>query len=207
MLFPKVQAYFDSLDTSSIPEERLSVLNMLRNYVSGKLWHSEPIDLTFICTHNSRRSHLGQVWAQVAAHEFNVPQVNCYSGGTEATACNPRTITALERAGLITVMATETDNPIYEIHFTDAEPPILAFSKLYGHRSNPDTNFAAIMTCSHAEQNCPYIPGAEQQIAIMYPDPKEADGTVNEAQIYDERCRQIATEMKYVFQGLTTLAS
>lgn len=204
MIFPKIQAYFDSLDTASIPEERLTVLNKLRNYILGKLWHSKPVDITFICTHNSRRSHLGQVWAQVAAYEFNVPQVNCYSGGTEATACNSRTVAALGRAGFVAIKDTETDNPIYQIHFTDVEPPVLAFSKVYNDHSNPDANFAAIMTCSQAEQNCPYIPGAEQRIAIMYSDPKEADDTEQEIQTYDERCRQIATEMKYVFEGLPT---
>ncbi len=158
-----------------------------------------PVSLTFICTHNSRRSHFGQVWAQIAALASGVGNVRCFSGGTEVTACNPRTVAALERAGLVAQKGSEDKNPVYELHFAESSPPVRAFSKVYDQAPNPTKGFAAIMTCGQAEQNCPYIPGAERRFPLLYSDPKEADDTPLESRTYDDRCRQIATEMKYVF--------
>lgn len=198
-MYPTIQSYISTLDLSTISVERYASLDKLVDYIREKRAMQEPIWLTFICTHNSRRSHLGQVWAQVAASHYGVVGVTTYSGGTEATACNPRTVVALERAGLQLVMTTEGDNPVYEIRYDDTQPPVVAFSKVYDQSPNPTKGFAAIMTCSHAEENCPFIPGAERRIAITYTDPKESDDTPQETETYDARCRQIATEMKYVF--------
>jgi arsenate reductase (thioredoxin) len=198
-MYSVLQNYIDTLDANSIPAKRRALLDKLTDYIKEKVARKEPLRLTFICTHNSRRSHLGQVWAQVAATHFGVPGVTTFSGGTEATACNPRTIAALKRAGLQVVKTTEGKNPVYELRFDENPPPVIAFSKVYDQSPNPTKNFAAIMTCSHAEENCPFIPGAEKRFAITYTDPKEADDTPAESETYDARCRQIATEMLYVF--------
>jgi arsenate reductase (thioredoxin) len=198
-MYHSVQTYFDSLDATSVPAGRRALLDPLTEYITQQLRHQKPVRLTYICTHNSRRSHLGQVWAQVAAAYFEIPGVETFSGGTETTACNPRTIAALERAGLQVLVTTSGDNPVYAIRYDEAQPPVVAFSKVYDQAPNPAAGFAAIMTCGHADENCPFIPGAERRLAITYTDPKEADDTPAEAATYDERCRQIATEMKYVF--------
>ena len=58
------------------------------------------------------------------------------------------------------------------------------------------------MTCSHADENCPLIPGAEKKISLMYEDPKLFDRTILEKEKYRERSLQIATEMKYVFSKI-----
>ncbi|TDB69188.1 arsenate-mycothiol transferase ArsC [Arundinibacter roseus] len=201
-MLPALAMYFESLNPAKISPERLPALNALRGYIQEKIAAHEPINLTFICTHNSRRSHFGQVWAQVAAHAFGLSDVQCFSGGTENTACNPRTIAALERAGVRVVKTTEGENPVYALWYDDEMPPVEAFSKVYDQAPNPVSGFAAIMTCSHAEENCPFIPGAECRLPVMYEDPKAADDSPLETQTYDERCRQIATEMKYVFSDL-----
>ncbi|MBU1820989.1 MAG: protein-tyrosine-phosphatase [Bacteroidetes bacterium] len=198
-MYPAIQSYLTTLDLSTIPAERRALLDKLTEYITGKIGQEEPVQLTFICTHNSRRSHLGQVWAQVAAAHFGVAGVDTFSGGTEATACNPRTIAALERAGLQIAKTTEGENPVYELRYDEAHPPVVAFSKVYDKSPNPTEGFAAIMTCSHAEENCPFIPGAEKRFAVTYIDPKEADDSPAEAATYDARCRQIAEEMLYVF--------
>jgi arsenate reductase len=198
-MYPVLQHYLTTLDLNTIPAERRSLLETLTTHIRDKTARQEPVQLTFICTQNSRRSHLGQVWAQVMAAHFGVARLSCYSGGTETTACNPRTIAAFERVGFGVVKTAESENPVYEIGFDDAQPPIITFSKVYNQSPNPTENFAAIMTCNHAEANCPFIPGAERRLAITYTDPKESDDTPAEAQAYDARCRQIATEMKYVF--------
>lgn len=199
-MISEVKLYFEALDLREVSAERQAILQPLAQYIATKTQAQQPINLTFICTHNSRRSHLGQVWAQVAATYFGIKNVSSFSGGTEATACNYRTIAAFERAGLKIIKTTENQNPVYEIRFDESVPPILAFSKVYDQAPNPSRSFAAIMTCDHAEANCPFIPGAEKRLPIMYIDPKVADDTPDEAATYDARCRQIATEMKWVFQ-------
>ena len=200
-LLPALQKTAEQLisEFNQIPESRKEILKQLTEFVQSKTAEGKPVYLNFICTHNSRRSHLGQVWAQVAAAYFGVKNVSCFSGGTETTACNPRTIAAFERAGLKVTKTTESENPIYKISFDASSQPIIAFSKVYDQAPNPSQGFAAIMTCDHAEANCPFISGAEKRLPIMYIDPKVSDDTPAESATYDARCRQIAREMKWVF--------
>lgn len=198
MLFPKIADYLSALPTD-ISAERRALLDPLAEYISRKRAAGEVVRLIFICTHNSRRSHFGQVWAQVAAHHFGVGPVECYSGGTETTACNPRTVAALERAGIQAKQITAGENPVLLLQYADGMNPLAAFSKVYDQAPNPTRGFAAVMTCSQAEENCPYVPGAEKRFSITYDDPKIADGTPEEEAVYDARCRQVAAEMAYVF--------
>ena len=199
-MFPPIERYLSSLsDFSAIPAERKAALKPLADYLREKQSANMPVKLTFICTHNSRRSHLGQVWAQIAALHYGIAPVECFSGGTETTACNPRTVAALERAGMEVQTITESDNPIYLFRYADGVNPLVAFSKIYHQAPNPGKGFAAIMTCSQAEENCPLVLGAEKRFPIMYEDPKASDGAPDETEVYDARCRQIAAEMLYVF--------
>lgn len=194
--------YLAALPTAP-PAERRALLDPLAEYISKKQAAGEVVRLIFICTHNSRRSHFGQVWAQVAAQHFGIAPVECYSGGTETTACNPRTVAALERAGIRAKQITGGENPVFLLQYADGVNPMAAFSKVYDQAPNPTEGFAAVMTCSQAEENCPYVPGAEKRFSITYNDPKNADGTPEEEAEYDARCRQVAAEMAYVFGRLT----
>lgn len=180
----------------SLPEKRKKVLDDIRKYVDT---HPDRANLIFICTHNSRRSQFGQIWAQIAAGYYGFMQVKTYSGGTEATAFHPNALAALERAGFMVKKVAEEKNPLYEISIGEGQEVIKAFSKAYDHPANPSGNFLALMTCSEADENCPFVIGAEQRISLHYEDPKIADGTVKQDEIYDERCLQIAAEMFYVF--------
>lgn len=199
-MFTEVKKYLSALaDFSVIPAERKAVLDVLAGFIRRKLNGGKPARLIFICTHNSRRSHFGQLWAQVAAHYYGITPVECYSGGTEATACNPRTVTALERAGIRAQRIAGDENPVYLLQYADGVNPLAAFSKIYDQPPNPASGFAAVMTCSQSEVNCPFIPGAEKRFSVTYDDPKAYDDTPGETAAYDERCRQIAAEMMYVF--------
>lgn len=180
-----------------ISEDRIAKLQPLIDYIKSKREKGQPIRLNFICTHNSRRSQLAQIWAQTAADYFEIPAF-CYSGGVEVTACNERTILSLERSGFI-ISKHGHSNPIYFILQDKDTRPIIVFSKLYDDVINPHGIFATIMTCSHADENCPFIPGAEARIPVRYEDPKEFDDTDVESTKYDERSQQIASEMFYVF--------
>lgn len=185
---------------SSISDERRTLLTKLANYISEEGIKAEPIHLVYICTHNSRRSHFGQVWAHIASRYFDVPNVFTYSGGTEATAFNINAINALRKVGFNVSANDEiSSNPIYHLRFDDSEAPIICFSKVYDHTDNPSSGFAAIMTCSDAEQNCPFIPGVELRIGTTYDDPKAFDNTPQQDEKYSERCAQIAREVLFVF--------
>lgn len=158
-----------------------------------------PIDVHL--THNSRRSHLAQIWAQAAALHYRVPGVEVYSGGTEATAFNPRAVAALRRAGFDIQASADGNgsNPRYLVRFGGRSEPLECFSKIYSQPPNPQADFCAVMTCSEADRNCPLVAGATVRIALPYDDPKAFDGNPQESAAYDERCRQIAREMLYVF--------
>jgi arsenate reductase len=200
MLFPNLQDYCNSLPHfSTFGPGRVALLDPLAGYISQNLKTGVPVRLVFICTHNSRRSHYGQVWAKVAAELHGISPVETFSGGTEITACNPRTVAALERAGIRAQAITEGDNPVYLLQYAGGVNPVVAFSKIYDQAPNPDSGFAAVMTCAQAAANCPFVPGAEKRFSITYEDPKISDGTAAEAAVYDARCRQVAAEMFYVF--------
>ena len=158
--------------------------------------------MIYICTHNSRRSHFGQIWAHVAADFYNISKVNTFSGGTEATTFNINAINSLKRIGFQIEQIDKTENPIYHVFYTDNQKPSVCFSKVYDHSQNPEKEFAAIMTCGDAEENCPFIPGVELRIATTYVDPKAFDNTNLQDEKYDERCRQIARETFYVFSKI-----
>jgi len=181
-------------EPSEITGSRKETLGQIAEYIKSK---NGSAKLTFICTHNSRRSTMAEIWAAVMAHYYGLKQVETYSGGTEATAFNPRAVAAMQRAGFV-IKNSEGENPHYQVYFADDADPLECFSKTYDNPFNPQKEFAAVMTCDHADQNCPFIPGAEKRISIPYVDPKEADGTTEEEKIYDKRCRQIAVEMAYV---------
>jgi arsenate reductase len=188
------------LDISKIENHRKDLLQPLQEYVSQKLKENKEINLNFICTHNSRRSQLSQAWAKVIGDHYGL-NINSFSGGIEVTACNELTIASLRRMGF-EINEPGGENPHYEAKYDDNNPIVL-FSKIHDDLPNPTKNFAAVMTCTHADKNCPFIPGAEKRISLPYEDPKAFDNTPEEAKMYDERSLQIATELKYVFSGLS----
>ena len=197
-LLPELQSLVGALklEADRIGPTRRKQLAVLRRYVA----EHKPAHLNFICTHNSRRSHLGMIWGAVAAYAGGLDHVKTYSGGTEATALNPRMVAALRRAGF-QIEDPGGDNPRYRITFADDAPPLVCFSKRYNHPVNQVKPFAAIMTCDHADSNCPLIPEADLRLPLTYEDPKVADDTPAEAERYDERLREIGREVLF---GLST---
>ncbi len=203
ILHPELQRYVEARlpELDAIPSERREALDALARFVVEQRAAARPARLIFICTHNSRRSHMGQLWAAAAAAYYGVAQVETYSGGTEATAFNPRAVAAMQRAGFAVAAPDEPgDNPRYELSFGPEAGRMLAFSKTWDDPSNPSEDFAAIMTCTQADESCPFVRGASFRVAVPYDDPKAADGSPNEAVVYDERARQIAAEMFYLFR-------
>jgi arsenate reductase len=182
-----------------ISSQRKAIISELTEYVEHKASAGEKILLNFICTHNSRRSHISQIWAQTAAHYYGVKNVETFSGGTEATAFNPRAVSAMKTAGFDIRTKKEGSNPVYEVSYATEAPFLTIFSKKFDDDFNPKKDFAAVMTCSHADENCPLVTGAAKRIALTYNDPKEFDGTPLEAVKYNERVHEIGREILYAF--------
>ena len=202
MVFNTIKSVIESLQEAGISQERKNTLEVLIGFINKKQKEGSASRLNFICTHNSRRSHLSQIWAQTMAHHFNVNNVFCYSGGTEATAMFPMVAHVLEKTGFEIRKLSEGNNPVYGIKFAANEAPVIAFSKVYDDPFNPVSDFAAVMTCSQADAGCPVVLGAEQRIAITYEDPKLFDNSPQQEEKYLERSLQIAAEMKYVFSNI-----
>lgn len=199
-LLPKLEAFVNSLDFETITEERKKVLQSLIDYIQLKKNKGEEINLNFICTHNSRRSQFSQIWGKTAAsyHGF---EINSFSGGVEVTAFNERAVDSIIRTGF-EVDKVGVGNPVYSVFYSAIEPAIKTFSKIFDDPANSVTSFATVMTCAHADESCPVIPGAEARLPVRYEDPKAFDDTPFEAEKYDERSRQIATELFYVFSNV-----
>lgn len=201
-VFTEIDQLIKTLNTETISAQRKAVLQPLTDFIQGKVSKNQTIRLNFICTHNSRRSHLTQVWAQTMAYYFNIKNVFCYSGGTEATALFPMVAETLANSGFKINPISKNENPVYSIKYADTEHPIIGFSKKLDDAFNPTSGFAAIMTCSQADRGCPFIAGAEIRIPITFEDPKAFDNTPQQAEKYTERSLQIATELFYIFSQI-----
>ena len=201
-VFPEIAAVINTFNFESISAERKNILQPLVDYIQTKAANQQEIRLNLICTHNSRRSHLSQVWAQTAAAYYDIKNVFCYSGGTEATAMFPMVSKTLTKQGFEIKTLAEGSNPVYSIKYAANEHPVIGFSKTYDDSFNPQDEFAAIMTCSQADGECPFIAGAEKRIPITFEDPKAFDNTPQQAEKYEERSLQIAAEMFYVFSQI-----
>jgi arsenate reductase len=201
-LFPGIEGLIEGLNPEIISEERKVILQPLVDFIQSKVSSRKEVRINFICTHNSRRSHLSQIWAQTMASYFKVKSVFCYSGGTEATALFPMVAETLKNSGFQINLLSKDDNPVYSIKYSANEHPIIGFSKALDDDFNPKSEFAAIMTCSEADGGCPFIAGAEKRIPITFEDPKAFDNTPQQVEKYNERSIQIATELMYVFSQI-----
>lgn len=201
-MFQDIIINIQSFSVENISAERKEVLQPLVNYIKTKKENNDNILLNFICTHNSRRSHLSQIWAQTMAFYFGIKNIFCYSGGTEATAMFPKVAETLANQGFQIQKLSETGNPVYAVKYAENEAPIICFSKTYSNEFNPKNKFGAIMTCNNADEGCPIVFGAESRFPIKYDDPKAFDGTDLQTPKYAARSLEIAQEMWWVFKSI-----
>ena len=202
MLNPKIIESLQSIIAAPFTADaaRLTELDRLALWIGKKWKHNEPIKLNFICTHNSRRSVFGQFWGKVIPTWLNIPNVETFSGGTEVTACHPNTIEALIRVGAIVKKGEEETNSVYQVSVGTEINPLHIWSKLYDDSFNPATDFAAVMTCTSADEGCPFVAGATVRVAIPFQDPKYSDGSANEITVYDNCTMEVGKTLWYVFE-------
>ena len=198
-MFPTLSQYIRKAlkEEKNIPPARKADLAHLADFIKGRLGSGQPVQLLFVCTQNSRRSQMAQIWAQAAASWFGVGELRAFSGGTEVSAFNHRSVEALIRAGFH-IHDFGGENPRYRVTFAEEGPAMVCYSKRYDDPANPVSGFAAVMVCSEADKGCPFVPGAAFRLSLPYEDPKEGDGKQSEAAYYDRRCLQIASELLYL---------
>lgn len=177
--------------------EHRARLQALSAALKAQLAAKGRLDILFVCTHNSRRSHMAQLLGLAAARHAGLTNVGTFSGGTEATGFNARAVAALRRAGF-EIDSPSGENPRYHVLISASESAV-AFSKKLDDPANPSADFVAVMTCSQADAACPVVRGASQRVSVPYEDPKVADGTPEETQRYDERVEQIGRDLVWVF--------
>jgi hypothetical protein len=178
--------------------ERKEALDDIASFITEQRKANKPANLIFVCTSNSRRSHMAQVWAQIASYYYGVDSVFSFSGGTEQTRVHVNAMDALQRSGIEIYSNDQGDNPLRYISVGKDIKPWAIFSKKYTDATNPNSNFAAVMVCTEADKACPYVDGALARVGLPFEDPKAFDRAPDYAARYDERCRQIAREMFYV---------
>ncbi|AUC14465.1 protein-tyrosine-phosphatase [Tenacibaculum sp. SZ-18] len=198
----RLEQTIKNISSLPISEERKEILKPLLSYLQKKRNNDESIRINYICTHNSRRSHLGQIWMQTLASHFNIDTITTYSGGTEATAMAKPIVETLKNQGFEIQQLSQEQNPVYAIKYDLESLPVIGFSKKYDNEFNPNSGFAAIMTCSEADGGCPFVAGSEIRVPITYEDPKISDNTDKQSEVYLTRSNQIASEMYYVLSQL-----
>lgn len=186
---------------NGITEDRKVILQQLAKCIQDAIATYNRADLLYVCTHNARRSHFGQVAGALATTFYGIDQVFTYSAGTETTQVHEQTIKAIEALGCIVSKIDQTANPKYQINF-DGQSLITCYSKTIYDELLPKQPYIALMTCADADQNCPFLPLATTRIALPYADPKISDGTGNEAFTYTASFEEILTESLYVFAQL-----
>lgn len=186
-------------EAKHITESRIDLLNKIADHIFVKLNKGDKVNLNFICTHNSRRSQIAQILCKTAVSYFGTDNIECFSGGTEATAFNINAVNALKLFGYNIEMISEEINPIYDVYFSDSIEPIKCFSKIYTHNTNPSSGFTAIMTCSEADENCPIVFGADARFPLTYNDPKQFDNTTQQDEEYLKTVNKIGSEIFYIF--------
>lgn len=201
-IFPEIEEVIQNLNPETLSVERRNLLDPLVTYIQKRVKEEQEVRLNFICTHNSRRSHLSQVWAQTLAAWHGIKNILCYSGGTEATALFPMVAETLKNSGFQIEKLSEGNNPVYSIKYGANAHPVIGFSKAFDDPFNPRSGFAAVMTCSQADEGCPFIAGADLRVPMTFEDPKVFDNTPQQIEKYRERSLQIATELNYIFSRI-----
>ena len=189
----------DMIFEIEVSNERATVLNEIVNYINKKRSENKISKLNFICTHNSRRSQFCQFWATFFSISYKI-KCEVYSGGTLETEVYKSVVNNIRHYGF-NISFKDCDNPIYSIKFRNLNLGNY-FSKLYNDSENTKNEFAAIMTCSDAERNCPLVEGSEIKFSLPYEDPKKYDMSKIEKTEYKKTSEKIASEMNYLFHKI-----
>lgn len=193
------QKLINSFD--QISQERKAKLIEIGDFIFSELEEKKTFNALFVCTHNSRRSHIADLWFKYGSLYYGIDGLVSFSGGLEETAFNPNAIAALQRSGFTVIYNKRVKNAVVSI--TPGNYPVWRMqSKLFDHPVNPKKDFVAVMVCSDADQSCPSVPGADGRFALPYDDPRYFDGKPSQNQKYDETVALIGREILFLTQHI-----
>ena len=199
--------FLEAFKNNIIAFERKKILEKIAEKIANEYKTKKHVNLNFICTHNSRRSQLGQVWSFYAAHYFNLSKISAFSGGTEVTAFHKNTVKTLQKVGFnFSVIKFSNQNPTYEVRFKGSAKSCLGFSKVFDDMHNKQP-FIAITTCNNADTNCPYISSAIARFHLPFVDPKISDTTNKQEKTYLKTNATIAAQVFFIFSEVKKLTS
>ena len=199
--------YCESLEDefNNVPDSTQEQLKVAGTYIINRLNNGQIASISFVCEHNSRKSHLGQIWTTLATQYYQLDHVKCYSGGTTPTYVNQRIINALGNTGIqISEKGIAGHGPKYLLDYGKSSRGFEIFSKRFDHPMNPDTNYLAISLCLNPDECCPISYGADKQLSIPYEDLQPFGNTPLESAKYDEQCRMVARDMFYMMDFVKT---
>jgi len=194
-----------ALNSLELNPERKTLLTSIAQTAATDLSKNHPVHFNFICTHNSRRSQLAQVWAHYATHYYKLQNIENFSGGTAVTAFFKNTVKTLQNVGFnFQLKEFSHKNPHYLISNATHSETLEGFSKLYDDETNLSPYFA-ITTCNNADENCPFIPEAKHRFHLPFVDPKAYDNTDLQEEKYLEANKRIAGEMHFLYVTISQL--
>jgi arsenate reductase (thioredoxin) len=198
--YSELRETFSSIQSLPISAERIQVLQIILEALRSEDPEHET-HLNYICTHNSRRSQLSQVWSACVADLTGFHNWHHHSAGTEATAFHPNALDTLVAAGF-QIEKSVGENPRVQVKWRDDHPGITCYSKTIDQSVPEHISFFALMTCGDADENCPFIPKAKARLPFRFKDPKVSDGTPEQRETYRKRSHQIASELLWIFNRL-----
>ena len=80
-LYPETENLIKELEAEwhLIEDNRKLELRQLAGVILENIQEFNRADVTVVCTHNSRRSHLGQLWLKAAAMHYGIQNIFTYS--------------------------------------------------------------------------------------------------------------------------------
>ena len=174
---------------------RQSMMDGYAKEIANHIRKNGSANLVYVCTHNSRRSQFAQLWSAHHSEMLKLP-ITSYSAGTEKTACHPNVLEVLRNEGF----GIESDVDNHRVVWNGNTLTTLG-SKTIDSGDLPN-EFFAIMTCSDADENCPFIPSALGRFRLTFEDPKWSDKTNDAIKVYQETSLTISNDIKYLLQQI-----
>lgn len=151
-----------------------------------------------VCTHNSRRSQLAQVYLALALAEAGVADVRVDSAGTEVTAVASGIVGVLRERGFDVDGDYTVGNPRLAVRGHGLALELWSKTLDEALTATDGAPVIAIMVCAAADDHCPYVPGAVYRARLPFDDPKRADHTPEAPAAYREAAEAIEAEMRVV---------
>ena len=191
-----IKEFILKLNENSISKKRLKILDKIINELNKNTLKNNYPKIIFICTHNSRRSQLAEIWSHTFSFIFKKKN-KIFSAGTSKEEFNIRAINVLEKIGF----KIKEEGKKYIFNFSENCNSIHMYSKDISEL-NLKNHFITIMTCADSDKNCPAIPNALARILLSYKDPKSFDNSKQETNKYIATSKKIALELFYLFKNL-----